>query len=64
MKRLVFVAMIFVAAVASAQQVDPQLAAYIDTIGAIDNHAHVLAPDVQNDLGYDALRCEEMPPDQ
>jgi predicted TIM-barrel fold metal-dependent hydrolase len=45
-----------------AQQTDPQLAAYIDGIQVIDNHAHVFAPDVPDDKGYDALRCEELPP--
>ena len=44
-----------------AQDIDPQLLAYIETIQAIDNHAHVFAPDAPNDLGYDALRCESLP---
>jgi len=45
-----------------AQQPDPQLVAHIAGIKAIDNHAHVIAPDVRDDKGYDALRCEELPP--
>ncbi len=53
---------ILLATAAFAQQPDPQLAAYIDTIQAIDNHAHVIAPDVADDKGYDALRCEGLPP--
>ena len=47
---------------AAAQSTNADLAAYIDSIKAIDNHAHVFAPDDPNDKGYDALRCEELPP--
>ena len=46
---------------ASAQQPDAQLLAYINSIQAVDNHAHVFAPDVPDDKGYDALRCDVMP---
>ncbi len=35
---------------------------YIESIKAIDNHAHVVAPDLEHDTGYDALRCETLPP--
>ncbi len=45
----------------SAQQVDPELMSYIDSIRAIDNHAHVVAPDMAHDTNYDALRCEILP---
>src|SRR5690348_8812258 len=45
----------------SAQQPDPQLMSYIDSIQAIDNHAHVVAPDMAHDTNYDALRCETLP---
>ncbi|MDT8066941.1 MAG: amidohydrolase family protein [Terriglobia bacterium] len=45
----------------SAQQIDPQLMSYIDSIQAIDNHAHVVAPDLAHDVNYDALRCEILP---
>ena len=61
MIRATLTALVFCAA-ALAQQPDPQLAAYIDTIQAIDNHAHVFALDIPDDKGYDALRCEELPP--
>ena len=51
-----------VACADSAQQrADPQLSTYIDSIRAVDNHAHVFAPDVADDKGYDALRCESLP---
>jgi uncharacterized protein len=63
MNRLVLL-ILFATSSALAQQVDPQLAAYMNTIGAIDNHAHVYAPDLLNDQGYDALRCNGLPPDQ
>lgn len=43
-------------------QADPALAKYIDSIPAIDNHAHVVAPDMAHDRGYDALRCDQLPP--
>lgn len=46
---------------ALAQQSDPDLARYIDSIPAIDNHSHVVAPDMQHDTQYDALRCELLP---
>ncbi|MGZ5545455.1 MAG: amidohydrolase family protein, partial [Limisphaerales bacterium] len=55
---------LFAASSAFAQTVDPQLSAYMDTVGAIDNHAHVYAPDLPDDQGYDALRCDGLPPDQ
>src|SRR5512147_2024826 len=63
MRSLTLLAIAFIATTIHAQKIYPQLAAYIDTIGAIDNHAHVLAPDVADDKGYDALRCEGLPPD-
>src|SRR4051812_44021408 len=64
MKRIVFTTLFatFLIAGALAQEPDPQLLAYIETIKAVDNHAHVLAPDVADDKGYDALRCEGLPP--
>src|ERR1051326_710539 len=43
-------------------QADPALLRYIESIPAIDNHAHVVAPDVAHDTGYDALRCDQLPP--
>jgi hypothetical protein len=56
---LAIAAAIGVAGVA-AQTVDAQLAAYIDSIRAIDDHAHVVAPDVEHDTGYDALPCNAL----
>jgi uncharacterized protein len=44
-----------------AQDPDPQLMAYIGSIRAIDNHAHVVAPDVDHDKDFDALRCDTLP---
>ena len=63
MKRLLLFAAVLTTPFAAAQQIDPQLAAYMETVGAIDNHAHVFAPDAPNDQGYDALRCDGLPPD-
>ncbi len=45
-----------------AQQPDPSLSSYIDSIRAIDNHAHVMAFASADDKGYDQLRCDELPP--
>ena len=46
---------------AVAQEPDAKLMEYIDSIKAVDNHAHVVAPDMEHDTGYDALRCETLP---
>ena len=64
MRRLVLAifALLGVCGIGSAQEVDPQLMAYIDSIRAVDNHAHVVAPDIEHDTGYDALRCEILGP--
>jgi hypothetical protein len=48
-------------AVCFAQDPDPQLVAHIAAIKAIDNHAHVVAPDVEHDGDFDALRCDTLP---
>jgi uncharacterized protein len=45
-----------------AQVPDPQLMAAIESIKAIDDHAHVVAPDYERDKGYDALPCDTLPP--
>jgi predicted TIM-barrel fold metal-dependent hydrolase len=45
----------------SAQEPDAQLMQYIENIKLVDNHAHVVAPDMGHDTGYDALRCETLP---
>lgn len=64
MRRLVLAvfACLGLCAIGSAQEVDPQLMAYINSIRAIDNHAHVVAPDMEHDTAYDALRCEILGP--
>jgi len=41
-----------------AQQPDPEIVSYINSIKAIDNHAHVTALDREHDKGYDQLRCD------
>lgn len=43
-----------------AQQPASPLADYIQSIPAIDNHAHVAAPTLANDTGYDALPCDAL----
>src|SRR6185369_1013183 len=45
----------------AAQEPDAQLMQYIDTIKLVDNHAHVVAPDMEHHTNYDALRCETLP---
>ncbi len=44
-----------------AQEPDPEIVSYVNSIKAIDNHAHVTAPDREHDKGYDQLRCEDLP---
>ena len=44
-----------------AQDVDPAIARYIESIRAIDNHAHVTGLNRAADKGYDQLRCDELP---
>jgi len=46
----------------SAPPADTQLKSAIDGIRAIDNHTHVVAPDIEHDSGYDALPCDTLPP--
>ena len=58
--RAVVVMLLFPAAV-GAQDVDPRLLAYINAIQAIDNHAHVVAPDAEHDQDFDALPCDILP---
>jgi hypothetical protein len=55
------VAACFVPAVCVAQEPDPTLMAYINAIRAVDNHAHVVAPDAAHDTAYDALPCDSLP---
>jgi predicted TIM-barrel fold metal-dependent hydrolase len=40
------------------------LVSYIESIPAVDNHAHVVAPAPGLDKGYDQLRCDGLPPAQ
>jgi predicted TIM-barrel fold metal-dependent hydrolase len=47
-----------VASASRAQQPDPEIVSYINSIRAIDNHAHVTALDRAQDKGYDQLRCD------
>lgn len=64
MKRLGLAIILLCAAVAPAraQEPDPEIAAYVNSIKAIDNHAHVTALDREHDKGYDQLRCDGLPP--
>src|ERR1700734_205204 len=54
-------AMVCAASPAQAQEPDPELVAYISSIKAIDNHAHVTGLDLAHDRGFDQLRCDELP---
>jgi len=49
------------AACASAQEPDPELVRYVNSIKAIDNHSHITALDRDHDKGYDQLRCDVLP---
>jgi hypothetical protein len=35
--------------------------AAINAVQAVDNHAHVVAPDFEHDTDFDALRCDALP---
>jgi hypothetical protein len=48
-------------AVSLAQEPDSQLMAAINAVQAVDNHAHVVAPDFEHDTDFDALRCDTLP---
>jgi hypothetical protein len=56
-----FLPTFLISTLALAQEPDPQLMAAIDAVQAIDNHAHVVAPDVEHDTDFDALRCDTLP---
>jgi predicted TIM-barrel fold metal-dependent hydrolase len=58
----VIAALFAIAAPALAQEPDPELVRYINSIQAIDNHSHITAPDRDHDKGYDQLRCDVLPP--
>jgi predicted TIM-barrel fold metal-dependent hydrolase len=64
MNRCCLAIVVLCAAVGSAraQEPDPEIAAYVNSIQAIDNHAHVTALDRDHDKGYDQLRCDGLPP--
>ena len=55
-------ALSFVALAAGCAQGPSSLGTAIDAIAAIDNHAHVVAPDPEHDHDYDALPCDALPP--
>ncbi|MGB8541286.1 MAG: amidohydrolase family protein [Candidatus Acidiferrales bacterium] len=63
MNRVCLAAFLFFAASAASwgQQPDPEIVSYINSIKAIDNHAHVTALDREHDKGYDQLRCDGLP---
>lgn len=45
----------------SSRGIDRDMSAFVASIRAVDNHAHVVAPDIEHDTAYDALRCEILP---
>jgi predicted TIM-barrel fold metal-dependent hydrolase len=46
----------------SSRPPDHEIKAAVDAVRAIDNHVHVVAPDLEHDTGYDALPCDGLPP--
>ena len=64
MNRVCFliVALFVIVTPAFAQEPDPELVRYINSIQAIDNHSHITALDRDRDNGYDQLRCDVLPP--
>jgi uncharacterized protein len=59
---LVIAALFVSVASASAQEPDPEIVRYVNSIKAIDNHSHITALDRDHDKGYDQLRCDVLPP--
>jgi uncharacterized protein len=53
----------FIHAVAAAQEPSPSLTAHINAIRIVDDHAHVVAPDMARDRNFDALPCDTLPAD-
>lgn len=51
---------ILAATAACARNPERNLATHVDSIRAIDHHAHVVAPDAEHDTGYDALPCDAL----
>ena len=56
-----FLPTFLISTLALAQEADPQLMAAINAVQAVDNHAHVVAPDIEHDTDFDALRCDTLP---
>ncbi|HEY3930325.1 MAG TPA: amidohydrolase family protein [Candidatus Koribacter sp.] len=60
MRHFAWLVVLALSAAAGAQEADPEIARYVGSIKAIDNHAHVIAVDPA-DKGFDQLRCEMLP---
>ena len=60
MRFLVAAAMALLSSLAFGQTPDEEISRYVDSMKAIDNHAHVIAVDPA-DKGFDQLRCENLP---
>jgi len=45
----------------STQDADPEIVRHLQSIKAIDNHAHVMGLNHATDKGYDQLRCDALP---
>jgi predicted TIM-barrel fold metal-dependent hydrolase len=60
MHRLTLVLLLVSGATLWSQEADPDIARYVDSVKAIDNHAHVIAADPA-DRGFDQLRCDQLP---
>src|SRR4029453_4676724 len=56
-----FLPTFLISTLALAQDPEPQLVAAINAVQAVDNHAHVVAPDIEHDTDFDALRCDTLP---
>ena len=61
--RLLVALVWLVPAVCAAQAPDPRLTSHIDAIRIVDDHAHVVAPDMTRDRNFDALPCDALPAD-
>src|SRR4029453_87099 len=46
---------------ASVQDADPEIVRHLQSIKAIDNHAHVMRLNRATDKGYAQLRCDALP---
>lgn len=54
------IVLLFAAGASGGQAAKTTLARHIDSIRAVDHHAHVVAPDAAHDTGYDALPCDAL----